>query len=320
MFRGKSMGGGPAGNIIRTAGRAVTRAATTPANRPSSPTSTSRATRRHSRSANFHGLTSTSSPSQCPVSATDGFAAGWHFCNPYCDEFEWVTKDGIESENAARVSDDSIGWSVPSLDEVHGAVSAIHQVFGQENDEAGRVGKYTGLVNRVSPVGSEVDWVEPCLELQLGGRGVQRFYDAFHLLQTDPSVQRMVMSVSSDKAVWDAIMNNEAVQHLRNSFYEAKDEAPQDSEESSTDGPSNNESTNVVRWIFDNTKTKVMEVIERITELMNHLFQNGNGNDDKKRRGEGRDLLEEKLITSFLISIVVLLVVMVTRAHKASSS
>lgn len=66
---------------------------------------------------------------------------------------------------------------------------AERRVFGQENDEAGRVGKYTGLVNRVSPVGSEVDWVEPCLEVQLDGRGVERVYDAFHLLQTDPSVQ-----------------------------------------------------------------------------------------------------------------------------------
>lgn len=49
--------------------------------------------------------------------------------------------------------------------------------------------KYTGLVNRISPVESEVDWIEPCLELRLGGFGVERVYDAFHLLQTDPSVQ-----------------------------------------------------------------------------------------------------------------------------------
>lgn len=64
-----------------------------------------------------------------------------------------------------------------------------HRAFGQDNDEPGRVGMYTGLVNRVYPGGSEVDWVEPSLELQLGGRGVERVYDAFHLLQTDPSVQ-----------------------------------------------------------------------------------------------------------------------------------
>lgn len=56
---------------------------------------------------------------------------------------------------------------------------------------------YTGLVNRASPVGSEVDWIEPCLELQLGARGVERVYDAFQLLQTDPSVQVTFATCSS---------------------------------------------------------------------------------------------------------------------------
>lgn len=98
----------------------------------------------------------------------------------------------------------------------------------------------------------------------------------------------------------------------------AKDDAPQNSEDSSPDEPSE-DSTNIVRWIFDNTKTKVMEVIDRITELMNHLFENGNHDgDNKKRGGEGWDILEEKIRSSFLISIVVLLVVMISRTHNAS--
>ncbi|XP_023534466.1 uncharacterized protein LOC111796017 [Cucurbita pepo subsp. pepo] len=309
------MGPLSAGNIIRTAGRAVSRAGVASAgvaNRPSSPKSSSRATHRHGGSANFHGLSLSSSLSHSPLSA------GWHFCNPYCDEFEWISEDGIETENIARVSEeDANGWSVPSLDEVQGAVSAINQVFGQEKDELGRVGMYTGLVNRASPVGSEVDWIEPCLELQLGARGVERVYDAFQLLQTDPSVQRMVMSVSSDKAVWDAIMNNEAVQQLRKSFYEAKDDTVGNLLESSPDDKGSDEPTNVVVWILKNMKGRVMEVIERMREVMKQMFESGKDDDGdgEKRRGEGRDVFEEKLRTSFLISIVVLLVVMVSRAH-----
>lgn len=119
------MGPLSAGNIIRTAGRAVSRAGVASAgvaNRPSSPKSSSRATHRHGGSANFHGLSLSSSLSHSPLSA------GWHFCNPYCDEFEWISEDGIETENIARVSEeDANGWSVPSLDEVQGAVSAINQ-------------------------------------------------------------------------------------------------------------------------------------------------------------------------------------------------
>lgn len=32
-------------------------------------------------------------------------------------------------------------------------------------------------------------------------------------------VQRMVLSLSSDKTVWDAVMNNEVVRELRESYY-----------------------------------------------------------------------------------------------------
>ncbi|KDO38100.1 hypothetical protein CISIN_1g035288mg [Citrus sinensis] len=33
-----------------------------------------------------------------------------------------------------------------------------------------------------------------------------------------PLFQRMVISLSSDKAVWNAVLNNEAVQELKESF------------------------------------------------------------------------------------------------------
>ncbi|KAM1345393.1 hypothetical protein ACFX15_034135 [Malus domestica] len=49
--------------------------------------------------------------------------------------------------------------------------------------------------------------------------GVERVYDAFHLLQTKSSMQRMVMTLSSDIAVWDAVRNNEVVRELHESFY-----------------------------------------------------------------------------------------------------
>lgn len=32
-------------------------------------------------------------------------------------------------------------------------------------------------------------------------------------------MQRMVLSLSSDKTVWDAVMNNEVVRELRESYY-----------------------------------------------------------------------------------------------------
>ncbi|KAI3514725.1 hypothetical protein L1887_13374 [Cichorium endivia] len=67
--------------------------------------------------------------------------------------------------------------------------------------------------------GWEVDWSEPSPSM-LVSRGSESVHDAFHLLQTEPSVKRMMVSLSSDKSVWDAVMNNEAVRQLRDSAYE----------------------------------------------------------------------------------------------------
>lgn len=51
----------------------------------------------------------------------------------------------------------------------------------------------TGLGHRVSSVGSELDWVEPplhpCNSKMMQPHGYSNVYDAFHLLQTEPSIQ-----------------------------------------------------------------------------------------------------------------------------------
>lgn len=71
----------------------------------------------------------------------------------------------------------------------------------------------------------------------------------------------------------------------------------------------------VVRWMFDNTVSKVTELIEKITKLVGDLFQVP-PNEEAASSGPA-DPFEEKLRMSFLLSVVVLLVVAVARAHKA---
>nr|KAJ0215321.1 hypothetical protein LSAT_V11C300153110 [Lactuca sativa] len=48
--------------------------------------------------------------------------------------------------------------------------------------------------------------------------GQNRLLDAYHLLQTDASVQKLVLSISSDIEVWDAILKNDEVRDLRRSL------------------------------------------------------------------------------------------------------
>ncbi|KAJ6326978.1 hypothetical protein OIU78_013966 [Salix suchowensis] len=173
------------------------------------------------------------------------------------------------------------------------------------------------LLNQVSSAGSESDWKEHspvlCDPRALLSYGSQRVHEAFHLLQTEPSVQKMVVSLSSDKAVWDAVLNNAAVRELRETYCADENIDPPTCESLDETGEESNPALSFVKWIFDNTRMRAMEVIETITKLMNELFKPPAG---EKMSAGTKDPFENKLRSSFLLSIMVLLIVVVTRAQK----
>ncbi|XWS51583.1 hypothetical protein CRYUN_Cryun12cG0189200 [Craigia yunnanensis] len=354
--KGMGGGAGGGANMLRTVGRAaVARAGVTTGNpttfqeplpsTPPSPTSTSQ---RKKNSNTYLSISSGSSAfgscnSGVPISANSGLPSNWpafaassaSAAASCCDEFEWVSLDGSEEDKPLGVFDDFVLGPVPSVAEVQNVVSTLQRVFDTSScpqlirdkfsynagkDIAHQNPSPTGSMHRVHSAGSELDWMEPSLHLYNTGAlqpyGSNRVYDAFHLLQTEPMVQKMVFSLSSDEAVWNAVLNNEMVRELRESYYAAKDSNPLSSDESSdenSDVP--NKTMNIVKWIFDNTKAKVMDIFEKITKLMNDLFKLPL--DNETTTAGTPDPFEERLRTSFLLSVVVLLVVVVTRAHTA---
>lgn len=60
-------------------------------------------------------------------------------------------------------------------------------------------------------------------------------------------------------------------------------------------------------------KAKIMQLIDKITKLVNEVFQAHN----EVKKGDVTDPLEEKLKTSLLLSIVVLIIVVITRAKSS---
>ncbi|KAL0341126.1 UNVERIFIED_CONTAM: hypothetical protein Sradi_4629400 [Sesamum radiatum] len=218
--------------------------------------------------------------------------------------------------------------TVPSRDEVQHAVSALQQVVGPSSMRfpAGKLAEDTerGVVDEItSPLGSEKrvslsefekDWVEPSLHLPNSRMfqtfGSDRVYDAFHLLQTEPSVQRMVVSLSSDKAVWDAVLNNEMVKELRGSITQADNLLGESQGKGRDDS---NPVKDILSWVLICAKAKIIQLIDTITKLVNEAFQPPTG----EKKGENTDGLEGKLKTSLFLSIVVLLIVVITRAQNA---
>ncbi|KAJ0918670.1 hypothetical protein HanRHA438_Chr05g0220631 [Helianthus annuus] len=139
-----------------------------------------------------------------------------------------------------------------------------------------------------------------------------KVFDAFHMLQTDPSVQNGDILVIRQSRL-DAVMNNEVVRELRESISE--DKSIYDGSEGGVDD--SNPVTQVLCWIFANTKDKVIEIVEKITKVVNELLR-PTGMDEKPKRDAnvGLDSFDEKLRSSFFLSIVVLLIVVVSRSGK----
>ncbi|KAL1565206.1 hypothetical protein AAHA92_07452 [Salvia divinorum] len=222
-------------------------------------------------------------------------AAAWISSSSSSDASEWEYVARTEDEAAARgFYDDYVFESVPSTDEVHHAVSALQLALGSSSP---------------TKECDEIEWFEPSSNLY-SSKEMQRpsnhvVNDAFHLLETEPCVQRMVVSLSSDKAVWDAVMNNEAVKELRGSIHRVGSLVSE-----SSDGPSGDEDRDVISWVVKFAKAKIMQVMDLITKLVGNVFKG-----DKK----GDDGLNEKVKSSLLLSIMVLAVVILARAKTGNA-
>ncbi|XP_011018351.1 PREDICTED: uncharacterized protein LOC105121422 [Populus euphratica] len=342
-------GGSGGGSMLRVVGQAVARAGVTNFQEPistntsSSNTTTTtvtspRATRKLNslnNNNNTLSLSSSGSVLSVPISADSGgpISTWWpSFNGSYSDDYEWVSVDGSENERVVGFNDDFVLGPVPSKDEVHDAVTALTHVFDAplysqlirdkfactvDKDLADQISSPT-VLSQVSSVGSDFDWKEPspslCNQRALHSYGSHTVHEAFHLLLTEPSVQKMVLSLSSDKAVWDAVLNNAVVQELRETYYADENTDPLTSESSDETGEETNPALNFVKWIFDNTRARVVEVIETVTKLVNELFKPPA---DEKTSAGAKDPFEDKLRSSFLLSIMVLLIVVVTRVQKA---
>ncbi|XP_011076391.1 uncharacterized protein LOC105160622 [Sesamum indicum] len=267
-----------------------------------------------------HAPSTFSSLVNLPVYADSGPAWGSCSSPTRSDDLEWECLDG---------SEDFVFGTVPSRDEVNHAVSSLQQVLGSsyfehfpkeklsediEKDVDNEDSRTKGFEGMISSSESEVDWFEPSLSVYNSRMlqrpcGSSRVYDAFHLLQTEPSVQRMVLSLSSDRAVWDAVLNNDAVKELRGSICRADEEDDNREKESDDSNPVKD----VLSWVFVNAKANIIQLIDKITKIFNGVYHPSN----EEKKGNIVDPFEEKLKSSLFISIIVLLIVVVTRAQSA---
>nr|BAK00842.1 predicted protein [Hordeum vulgare subsp. vulgare] len=199
-------------------------------------------------------------------------------------------------------------WSPPTGDEVRAAFSSIQEVFeGSYYDvDSDETQKQIALLSNSEDSSSSNssgsdDWVEPAAYVlnstALLTREHRNVLDAFRLLQRDPNVQKMVMSLSCDRTVWDAVMNNEAVQEFRRSFQDGKEV----NRKGNPCGPAA-----VLKWILADTQAKITEFFDNISKIVSMLFH-PQSEEDKP------DLYNDAVKVSFMLSVFVFIVVAVAR-------
>ncbi|KAH0980568.1 hypothetical protein GBA52_007745 [Prunus armeniaca] len=165
---------------------------------------------------------------------------------------------------------------------------------------------------RITSSQPEFQWLQQildcCVTRKLLTYGQRRVYEAFQLLQTDPCVKRLVVSLSSDKALWEAVTNNELVKKLQEPIFPGLPQSENEEPELST---------RIMRWIMDVTKAKIMELIETFQSLVNEMFLPPETPPSENPTTDDEDQFEAKVRSSLLLSVVILLIVVVTRFHKA---
>ncbi|KAI4320079.1 hypothetical protein MLD38_033595 [Melastoma candidum] len=118
-------------------------------------------------------------------------------------------------------SDPDTGYDGDWVDEVESAVLAAQKAFDPSYYPHIWDGQGFPPQNEVSSVlvqgfPREVDQNELDHALQTRAmRRTESVFDAFDMMRFEQSIQKMVMSISSDKAVWEAVLNNEVVKELR---------------------------------------------------------------------------------------------------------
>ncbi|PKA66412.1 hypothetical protein AXF42_Ash007110 [Apostasia shenzhenica] len=220
------------------------------------------------------------------------------------------------------VVEDTLFGPAPSREEAEAAISDLRrnfsQYFGGDREPFRHEDAYdrTPLLQILTMRGSSArlgsDQKHHKMQLEksnsTNSQAQSKVFNALRLLQLNPSVQRMVVSLSSDKALWDAIMKNEMVQELKKSYHADKYiQCIAGGKESQNSDRFPDIASQILSWLFENAKVKAIEFIENIMNLVHKLFYSGDQEDNL-------EIVSDVVRSSFMLSVLVFIIVILKRA------
>jgi len=149
---------------------------------------------------------------------------------------------------------------------------------------------------------------------KLPGAPSSAMLEAFYQFQHNPQVQGMVVSLATDKAIWDAVLSNEKIKEFRRNF-----SAP-NSEDSFGGGMNKNvkssqNHTNVFSQFFWKSKKAFTKFVTSFQDFVTSLFETVEKKSPVNRASDEKtNFFERTVKASFMFAVMVLAVVIFKRS------
>lgn len=169
------------------------------------------------------------------------------------------------------------------------------------------------------------DWVEPSFELASSSRGKEiagnggksAMLEAFHQFQHNPQVQKMVVSLATDKGVWDAVLANDQIKEFRQKLREATGLLENGSEVTVDElAVSLKKDTNIFSHVFWNTKKAFVQFMATLQELIRGIFDTA---EEQLQSTETDDFFERTVRSTMMLSVLVMSLVVFKRSAAHAS-
>jgi hypothetical protein len=176
----------------------------------------------------------------------------------------------------------------------------------------------------VSHPSSDGDWKEPSLfevastSSNVGGKSAM--LEAFHQFQHNPQVQKMVVSLATDKGVWDAVLANDQIKEFRQKLRESTGliENGSDLTVDAVDEVSKSlkDDTNIFSQVYWNTKKAFAQFMTTLQELIRGIF------DTAEQRlqvtDDDDDFFQHTVRSTMMLSVLVMSLVVFKRSAAHS--
>ncbi|KAG0567268.1 hypothetical protein M758_7G155800 [Ceratodon purpureus] len=173
----------------------------------------------------------------------------------------------------------------------------------------------------VSHPSSVDDWKEPTLfevastSSNVGGKSAM--LEAFHQFQHNPQVQKMVVSLATDKGVWDAVLANDQIKEFRQKLRESTGLIENGSdltvdEVSKTVSKSLKDDTNIFSHVYWNTKKAFTQFMATLQELIRGIFDTTE--QTLKISDDDEDFFQHTVRSTMMLSVLVMSLVVFKRS------